>query len=121
MTTAEQTYLRAELEERRERHHEALHSSEADASLSQLLTAVDRALSRIDPFWKLRSCGWTVPCLSMRLKMRRLSDNERAHHVAKLPSGNRWPYTGTELASFCQTARVANCGAVALWRGRSSS
>src|SRR5258706_15162710 len=51
-------------------------------------------------------------------------NNERAHHVAKLPSRNRWPYTAataTELASLWQTARVANCGAVALWRGRSSS
>jgi sigma-B regulation protein RsbU (phosphoserine phosphatase) len=47
MTTAEQTYLRTELEQRRERLHEALHSPVADASLSQLLTAVDAALSRI--------------------------------------------------------------------------
>jgi sigma-B regulation protein RsbU (phosphoserine phosphatase) len=47
MTTAEQTYLRTELEQRRERLHEALHSPAADASLSQLLTAVDAALSRI--------------------------------------------------------------------------
>jgi phosphoserine phosphatase RsbU/P len=46
-TTAEQTYLRTELEQRRERLHEALHSPAADASLSQLLTAVDAALSRI--------------------------------------------------------------------------
>jgi hypothetical protein len=48
MATAEQTYLRTELEQRRERLHEALHSPAADASLSQLLTAVDAALSRID-------------------------------------------------------------------------
>jgi len=48
MITAEQSYLRTELEQRRERLHEALHSSAADASLSQLLTAVDTALSRID-------------------------------------------------------------------------
>src|SRR3979411_1099970 len=48
MTTAEQSYLRTELEQRRERLHEALHSPAADASLSQLLTAVDAALSRID-------------------------------------------------------------------------
>jgi sigma-B regulation protein RsbU (phosphoserine phosphatase) len=47
MTTAEQSYLRTELEQRRERLHEALHSPAADASLSQLLTAVDTALSRI--------------------------------------------------------------------------
>jgi phosphoserine phosphatase RsbU/P len=48
MITAEQTYLRTELEQRRERLHAALHSSAADASLSQLLTAVDEALHRID-------------------------------------------------------------------------
>jgi phosphoserine phosphatase RsbU/P len=45
--TAEQAYLRTELEQRRERLHEALHSPAADASLSQLLTSVDAALSRI--------------------------------------------------------------------------
>jgi sigma-B regulation protein RsbU (phosphoserine phosphatase) len=48
MTTAEQTYLRSELQQRRDRLHQALHSPAADASLSQLLTAVDTALSRID-------------------------------------------------------------------------
>jgi phosphoserine phosphatase RsbU/P len=48
MATAEQMYLRTELEQRRERLHEALHSPAADASLSELLTAVDTALSRID-------------------------------------------------------------------------
>lgn len=48
MATAEQAYLRTELEQRRERLHEALHSPAADASLSQLLTAVDTALTRID-------------------------------------------------------------------------
>src|SRR6266576_1128036 len=48
MATAEQRYLRTELEQRRERLHEALHSPAADTSLSQLLTAVDTALSRID-------------------------------------------------------------------------
>jgi phosphoserine phosphatase RsbU/P len=47
MATAEQTYLRTELEQRRERLREASHSLNADASLSQLLTAVDAALSRI--------------------------------------------------------------------------
>jgi sigma-B regulation protein RsbU (phosphoserine phosphatase) len=47
MATAEQTYLRTELEQRRERLHEVLHSPAADSSLSQLLTAVDAALSRI--------------------------------------------------------------------------
>jgi phosphoserine phosphatase RsbU/P len=48
MATAEQTYLRSELEQRRGRLHEALHSPAADSSLSELLTAVDNALSRID-------------------------------------------------------------------------
>ena len=48
MTTAEQSYLRTELEQRRQRLHEAVHSPAADASLSQLLAAVDSALSRID-------------------------------------------------------------------------
>jgi phosphoserine phosphatase RsbU/P len=44
----EQTYLRAELEHRRERLTSALHSPGADGSLSQLLTEVDAALERID-------------------------------------------------------------------------
>src|ERR1700747_3796913 len=48
MINAEQTYLRTELEQRRERLHAALHSPAADGSLSQLLTAVDEALRRID-------------------------------------------------------------------------
>ena len=48
MITAEQAYLRTELEQRRERLHSALHSAAADASLSQLLAAVDTALSQID-------------------------------------------------------------------------
>jgi phosphoserine phosphatase RsbU/P len=48
MATAEQTYLRSELQQRRERLHEALHSPAADASLSQLLKDVDTALNRID-------------------------------------------------------------------------
>lgn len=48
MATAEVTYLRTELEQRRERLHRALHSPHADASLSQLLSAVDAALNRIE-------------------------------------------------------------------------
>jgi phosphoserine phosphatase RsbU/P len=48
MATAEQSYLRSELELRRERLHEALHSPAADASLSDLLKAVDTALGRMD-------------------------------------------------------------------------
>ncbi len=64
MTTAEQSYLRTELEQRRERLHEALHSPAADASLSQLLTAVDTALSRIarSASLPIRWCSsvWTI-------------------------------------------------------------
>jgi len=62
MTTAEQSYLRTELEQRRERLHEALHSPAADASLSQLLTAVDTALSRINQgtFGLCETCHDTI-------------------------------------------------------------
>ncbi len=62
MATAEQTYLRTELEQRRERLHAALHSPSADASLSQLLTAVDTALSRIDQgtFGLCETCHDTI-------------------------------------------------------------
>src|SRR5437899_8129394 len=70
MTTAEQTYLRTELEQRRERLHAALHSPAADASLSQLLTAVDEALRRLDhgTFGLCESCHgsfepqWVLGC-----------------------------------------------------------
>src|SRR6266481_4994821 len=48
MITAEQAYLRTELEKRRERLHAALHSPAPDPSLQQLLTAVDAALHRVD-------------------------------------------------------------------------
>jgi sigma-B regulation protein RsbU (phosphoserine phosphatase) len=48
MLTAERSYLRSELEHRRNRLHEALHAHAADASLSQLLAAVDTALSQFD-------------------------------------------------------------------------
>ena len=48
MIPTEQTYLRTELEHRRERLHSALDSPGADGSLSQLLTEVDAALDRID-------------------------------------------------------------------------
>lgn len=62
MATAEQTYLRTELEKRRERLHAALHSPAADASLSQLLTAVDDALRRFDQgtFGLCETCHDTV-------------------------------------------------------------
>jgi RNA polymerase-binding transcription factor DksA len=62
MATAEQAYLRTELIQRRLRLHAALHSPAADASLSQLLTAVDTALSRIDQgtFGLCEECHDTV-------------------------------------------------------------
>jgi sigma-B regulation protein RsbU (phosphoserine phosphatase) len=62
MPTAEQTYLRSELQQRRERLHAALHSPAADASLSQLLKAVDAALSRIDQgtFGLCEACHDTI-------------------------------------------------------------
>jgi phosphoserine phosphatase RsbU/P len=62
MATAEQVYLRSELEQRRERLHAALHSPAADASLSELLTAVDTALSRIDQgtFGLCEACHDTI-------------------------------------------------------------
>ena len=62
MTTAEQMYLRSELQQRRERLHEALHSPAVDASLTQLLTDVDTALSRIDQgtFGLCETCHDTI-------------------------------------------------------------
>jgi RNA polymerase-binding transcription factor DksA len=47
VATAEQTYFRSQLQERRGRLQSALHSA-SDASLSSLLTEVDAALARID-------------------------------------------------------------------------
>ncbi len=62
MTTAEPTYLRTELKQRRERLQSALQSPAADASLSQLLTEVDTALSRIDQgtFGLCETCHDTI-------------------------------------------------------------
>ncbi len=48
MASAEVTYLRSELQQRRERLHSALHSSSGDSSLSNLLAQVDAALNRIE-------------------------------------------------------------------------
>ena len=48
MATAEQTYLRTELLERRERLQTALQSPGVHASLSELLNEVDAALARFD-------------------------------------------------------------------------
>src|ERR1700724_335776 len=62
MATAEQTYLRTELQSRRERLHQALHAPAADASLSELLKAVDTALSRLDQgtFGLCETCNSTI-------------------------------------------------------------
>ena len=62
MSTAEHTYLRTELKQRRERLQGALQSPAADASLSQLLTEVDTALSRIDQgtFGLCETCHDTI-------------------------------------------------------------
>ena len=61
MATAEQTYLRSELVQRRERLHSALRSS-ADASLSSLLSEVDAALARMDEgtFGICETCHETI-------------------------------------------------------------
>jgi len=48
MVTAEQAYLRSELERRHDRLQSALLSPSADASLSSLLDQVDAALTRMD-------------------------------------------------------------------------
>src|SRR6202045_4606158 len=62
MATPKQTYLRTELEQPRERLHQALHSPAADASLSELLKAVDTALSRLDQgtFGLCETCNSTI-------------------------------------------------------------
>jgi phosphoserine phosphatase RsbU/P len=62
METAEHTYLRTELEQRRERLQEALLSPAADTSLSELLTAVDTALRRINhgTFGRCETCHDTI-------------------------------------------------------------
>src|SRR2546421_9940509 len=48
MATAQQTYLRAELERRHNRLETAMQSRDADSSLSNLLSEVDAALARMD-------------------------------------------------------------------------
>ena len=48
MATAQQTYLRTELERRHSRLETAMQSPAADASLSNLLSEVDAALARMD-------------------------------------------------------------------------
>jgi phosphoserine phosphatase RsbU/P len=62
MATSEQAYLRTELERRRGRLQEVLDSPDADASVSQLLTAVDTALGRIDQgtFGLCETCHDTI-------------------------------------------------------------
>src|SRR5260370_11136644 len=85
MATAEQTYLRTELEQRRERLHEALHAPAADASLSQLWAAVDTALSGIDQgtFGLCETCHDTIEAERLladplaRFCLDHLSDSEQ--------------------------------------------
>lgn len=62
MASAEHTYLRTELEKRRERLQAAVHSAHRDASLSQLLTDVDAALARMNHgnFGVCESCKGTI-------------------------------------------------------------
>jgi sigma-B regulation protein RsbU (phosphoserine phosphatase) len=48
MATAEQSYLRGQLEQRRERLHTLVHEADGDAFLHRLLSEVDAALSRMD-------------------------------------------------------------------------
>jgi len=48
MATAEQSYLRGELEHRRERLHHLAHTAQGDLSLNRLLSQVDAALARMD-------------------------------------------------------------------------
>ncbi|MGA2482100.1 MAG: PP2C family protein-serine/threonine phosphatase [Candidatus Acidiferrales bacterium] len=62
MDTSEQTYLRAELEERRELLHTAVRAPGADASLAGLLSQVDAALSRMEhkTYGVCTSCQGTI-------------------------------------------------------------
>lgn len=48
MATSEQSYLRTELEQRRERLHSAVHSAGVDPVLARLLNEVDAALARME-------------------------------------------------------------------------
>jgi sigma-B regulation protein RsbU (phosphoserine phosphatase) len=48
MATAEQSYLRGELEQRRERLHTLVHADHADQTLNRLLSEVDAALQRMN-------------------------------------------------------------------------
>jgi sigma-B regulation protein RsbU (phosphoserine phosphatase) len=62
MATAEQTYLRSELERRRERLRSALETPSSEASLSSLLTEVDAALARMEDgsFGICETCHETI-------------------------------------------------------------
>ncbi len=62
MASAEHTYIRTELEKRRERLQSAVHSAHRDASLSQLLTDVDAALARMEHgnFGTCETCKGTI-------------------------------------------------------------
>jgi sigma-B regulation protein RsbU (phosphoserine phosphatase) len=62
MATAERTYLRSELERRRERLRSALETPSSEASLSSLLTEVDAALARMEDgsFGICETCHETI-------------------------------------------------------------
>jgi len=62
MATAQQTYLRSELERRHSRLESALQSPAADSSLSNLLSEVDAALARMDAgtFGLCETCHDTI-------------------------------------------------------------
>src|SRR5258707_10995238 len=107
MATAEQMYLRTELEQRRERLHEALHLPAPDASLSELLTAVDTALSRIDQgtFGLCEMCHETIEA------ERLLADPLVRFCLDHLTSTEqRALESDLSLAARIQRALLPNCG-----------
>src|SRR6266516_212415 len=113
MATAEQTYLHTELEQRRERLHTALHSPGADASLSQLLTAVDEALDRFErgTFGLCETCHDTIEAERlladplMRICLDHLTQDEQRAVESDLPPAARiqrrlLPEPGVALAGW---------------------
>ena len=107
MITAEQPYLRTELEKRRERLHTALHSPTADASLSQLLAAVDDALRRIDQ----GTFGLCETCHDSVEPERLLADPLVRFCLDHLTSAEqRALESDLSLAARIQRALLPNCG-----------
>src|SRR5437667_231708 len=104
--TSEQTYLRTELERRRERLHTAVHSTDADASLSRLLGEVDAALARIE--------GRTFVPTRRRLRKRRRRfdvDEPSARDVSK-SRRRKNPAAGTGRSGKSSLLREHARGAV---------